>query len=62
MNQLPNDYTRCYGYLCRKKRECKRFTTIAIDESKLLSYVNSMIDEQGDCENFIADDDQSSKT
>ena len=53
MTPLPNDYTRCYGYLCTKRRHCQRFTTMRIDPIATLSYVNSMIDENGDCEAFI---------
>ncbi len=53
MTPLPHDITRCYGYLCIKKQQCQRFTTMRIDPPAVLSYVNSMIDEHGDCDAFI---------
>ena len=53
MTPLPNDYTRCYGMHCTRKQQCRRFNTIRVDPIEVLPYVSTMIDERGECENFI---------
>jgi hypothetical protein len=61
-NRLPNDYCRCYGYLCPQKEECKRYLTIAVDSvwdekngPSVRSYVSSM-QSSGSTE-IVADED-----
>ncbi|WAR44205.1 hypothetical protein [Methylomonas rapida] len=55
MTPLPNDITRCYGMHCPRKRQCQRFITIKFDPIEALSYVSTMIDDQGGCDTFIED-------
>jgi hypothetical protein len=65
-NQLSGDMSRCYGYMCPVREECKRFLTIAQDAlfdekngPRLRSYVSTMRDEtfgvvdDDDCTGFI---------
>lgn len=57
MTPLPNDTTRCYGLHCPRKRQCQRFITIKFDPIEVLSYVSTMIDDQGNCDTFIESKD-----
>ena len=53
MRPLLNDMTRCYGHHCSKNKQCHRYTTMRVDPPVILSYVKTMIDDQGHCESFI---------
>lgn len=56
-SSINNDTSRCMGKGCPVKEKCMRFTQVEKDiknnRDTMLSYVNTMLDTNGECRSFI---------
>jgi hypothetical protein len=57
--QLKNDISRCYGYKCNLKKQCKRYLTMDIDKPDLYAYSQTLRNpkksELTDCDSYMED-------